>query len=59
MYGIKTHSLILYGDTRNDRNREYEGKPFKKEIEEIGDRIPYMKPEIIEEVAESCEPDEL
>ena len=32
---------------------------LKKEIEEIGDRIRYMKPEIIEEVAESCEPDEL
>ena len=32
---------------------------LKKEIEEIGDRIQYMKPEIIEEVAESCEPDEL
>lgn len=31
---------------------------LKKEIEEIGDRIRYMKPEIIEEVAESCEPDE-
>jgi len=32
---------------------------LKKEIEEIGYRIRYMKPEIIEEVAESCEPDEL
>lgn len=32
---------------------------LKKEIEEIGYRIQYMKPEIIEEVAESCEPDEL
>ena len=31
---------------------------LKKEIGEIGDRIRYMKPEIIEEVAESCEPDE-
>jgi predicted RNA-binding protein len=31
---------------------------LKKEIEEIGDRVRYMKPEIIEEVAESCEPDE-
>jgi predicted RNA-binding protein len=32
---------------------------LKKEIEEIGDKIRYMKPEIIEEVAESCESDEL
>ena len=32
---------------------------LKNEIEEIGDRIRYMKPEIIEKVAESCEPDEL
>lgn len=32
---------------------------LKKEIEEIGSRIQYMKPVIIEGVAESCEPDEL
>jgi len=32
---------------------------IKKEIEEIGDRIRYMKPEFIDEIAESCEPDEV
>jgi len=28
-----------------------------REIEQIGSRIRYMKPEIISEIAESCEPD--
>ena len=28
-----------------------------KEIEQIGSRIRYMKPEFISEIAESCEPD--
>ena len=32
---------------------------LKKEIEQIGDRAKYMKYEFIEEIAESCEPDEL
>lgn len=31
---------------------------LKKEIREIGYRMSYMKPEFIEELAESCEPDE-
>jgi len=30
---------------------------LKKEIEQIGGRIRYMKPEFISEIAESCEPD--
>ncbi|HEW79929.1 MAG TPA: EVE domain-containing protein [Phycisphaerales bacterium] len=31
---------------------------LKKEIENIGSRVKYIKPEFIEEIAESCEPDE-
>jgi len=31
---------------------------LKKEIEQIGGRIRYMKPEFISEIAESCEPEE-
>jgi len=31
---------------------------LKKEIEKIGPRVKYMKPEFIDEIAESCEPDE-
>jgi predicted RNA-binding protein len=30
---------------------------LKKEVEQIGGRIRYMKPEFISEIAESCEPD--
>ncbi len=30
---------------------------LKKEVEQIGNRIRYMKPEFISEIAESCEPD--
>jgi predicted RNA-binding protein len=30
---------------------------LKKEVEQIGSRIRYMKPEFISEIAESCEPD--
>ncbi|MBI5237258.1 MAG: hypothetical protein HY887_02410 [Deltaproteobacteria bacterium] len=32
---------------------------LKNEIEQIGNRVQYMKPEFIEEIAESCEPDEV
>ncbi|MCG2723053.1 MAG: hypothetical protein L6290_13730 [Thermodesulfovibrionales bacterium] len=32
---------------------------LKKEIEAIGERIKYMKPEFIEDLSESCEPDEV
>lgn len=32
---------------------------LKKEIDEIGNRIRFMKPEFIEDIAESCEPDEV
>jgi hypothetical protein len=30
---------------------------LKKEVEQIGSRMRYMKPEFISEIAESCEPD--
>ncbi|WP_273467361.1 hypothetical protein [Methanothrix sp.] len=30
---------------------------LKKEVEQIGNRIRYMRPEFISEIAESCEPD--
>jgi len=30
---------------------------LKREIEQIGSRIRYMKPEFISEIAESCEPE--
>lgn len=30
---------------------------LKKEVEQIGNRMRYMKPEFISEIAESCEPD--
>lgn len=32
---------------------------LKKEFEQIGKRMKYLKPEFIEEIAESCEPDEV
>lgn len=32
---------------------------LKKEIDKIGDRVRYLKPEFIEEIAESCEPEEV
>jgi hypothetical protein len=32
---------------------------LRKEMEEIGNRIRFMKPEFIEEIAESCEPEEV
>ncbi|MCX5815158.1 MAG: EVE domain-containing protein [Proteobacteria bacterium] len=32
---------------------------LKKEIEAIGNRMKFIKPEFIDEIAESCEPDEL
>jgi len=32
---------------------------LKKGIETIGDKVQYMKPEFIDSVAESCEPDEV
>ena len=31
---------------------------LKKEIEQIGNRVRYLKPQFIDEIAESCEPDE-
>jgi hypothetical protein len=30
---------------------------LKREVEQIGSRIRYMKPEFISEIAECCEPD--
>lgn len=30
---------------------------MKKEVEQIGNRIRYMRQEFISEIAESCEPD--
>jgi hypothetical protein len=32
---------------------------LKKEIKQIGDRMRYTKPEFIDIIAESCEPDEV
>jgi hypothetical protein len=32
---------------------------LQREIEQIGSRVKYLKPEFIEEIAESCEPEEL
>ncbi len=32
---------------------------LKREIDQIGYRVRYMKPEFIDEIAESCEPDEI
>jgi len=32
---------------------------LKKELDQLGNRMSYMKPEFIDEIADSCEPDDL